>query len=238
MVDRELDLMEHVKELRLRLLRALLALALGMLLALPLVTPALDLLLRIAQDVQFIAVSPLKPVSVFFQIAFVLGMAIAAPFVLYQLYSFAAPALYPHERRLVLLLLPGSALLFALGFAFSLGVLVPVSLPVLRGFMPASVTATYTLDEYLKFVINLTAWIGVAFQVPLVLMLLAAFGWVRPEQLRRLRREVIFGAAMLAALITPTVDPFTMILVTGPFVLLYELGILLSWLVTRKRSTG
>lgn len=229
-------LLEHLAELRVRLLRSLVALFVAILIAFPLVNPALDWLLQTASEVTLIALSPLKPVAVFFKIAFGLGLALASPFIAYQAYSFIAPGLYPQERRWLLLSLPGVTVLFVAGGAFALGVLVPLSLPVLQGFMPAQVKATYTLEAYLDFVVALATWMGVMFQVPLVLMLLSAVGAVRPAQLRRWRRGVIFGSAVLAAIITPTVDPFTMLLVTGPFVVLYELGIGLSWLVTRRRQ--
>lgn len=236
MVDHELDFMEHVAELRRRLLRSLLALLLGMLLALPLVTPALNFLLKTAQDVELIALSPLNPVAIFFKIAFTLGLALASPYIIFQVYAFVKPGLYPHERRMVWLSLPAVFLLFFLGFAFALGVVVPLSLPVLRGFMPAQVTPTYTLEAYLNFVTSLMVWMGVLFQVPLLMMLLTSFGLIEPGRLRRWRRGMIFGAAVLAALITPTVDPVTMLLVTIPMVGLYELGIFLSWLVYRSRK--
>lgn len=231
----EAPLLEHLAELRGRLLRSLAALFVTTLIALPLVTPALDLLLNTAQGVTFIAFSPLKPVSVFFKIAFGLGLALASPFIAYQAFSFVAPGLYPHEKRWLLLTLPGVGVLFVAGAAFALGVLVPLSVPVLQGFMPAQVTATYTLEAYLDFVVALATWMGVMFQVPLVVMVLTGLGLVRPAQLRRWRRGVIFGSAVLAAIITPTVDPFTMLMVTGPFVALYELGIVLSWLIARQR---
>ncbi len=234
MQDPPLALIEHIAELRLRLLRCLIATLVGVVLALFFTEPVLDYLLGTAQQVQVIAVSPLAPTAVFFKVAMILGLVVASPYIFYQLYSFLAPGLFPHEKRLLLFGLPGSLLLFALGVAFALWVLVPLSLRFLQGFLPSLVTPTYTLDAYLSFVTTLMVWMGIVFQIPLVMATLARFGLVREHQLRRWRKGALFGAAVLAAVITPTVDPFTMTVVTLPFLLLYEFGLVLVRLVTRR----
>ncbi len=237
-LDPQRDLIEHIAELRLRLLRSLIAVLVGFGLALFFTEPVLLYLLGTAQQVQIIAVSPLTPTVIFFKVAFILGLILAFPYIAYQLYAFMAPGLLPHEKRLLYFSLPGSALLFALGVAFALWVLTPVSLTFLRGFLPALVAPTYTLDEYISFVTTLMLWMGILFQLPLVIAALTRFGLVQVAQWRRWRKGGILGAAVLAAVITPTVDPFTMTVVTVPFLLLYEIGLIIARLVTPRRKTN
>ncbi|HQJ10783.1 MAG TPA: twin-arginine translocase subunit TatC, partial [Anaerolineae bacterium] len=178
------------------------------------------------------------PPIIFFKVTLLLGLLITLPYILYQLYAFVAPGLFPHERKFLLQSVPGVILLFMLGVAFTLLVLIPFSIPVLTGFLSDVVTPTYTLEDYLSFVTTLLLWMGLLFQTPLVMYTLARLDIVQPARLKQLRKLVIFLAAVLAAVITPTTDPFTMLLVTGPFIILYELGLLLARLALRQRRTA
>ena len=234
--DHGMTLLEHVTELRLRLFRALAGLTVGAIIGSFFTTRAIKILTApLGEDVQIIAVSPTAPPIIFFKVALLLGLLIALPYILYQLYAFLRPGLFPHERKFLLLSVPGVIVLFALGMVFTLGILIPFSMPVLMGFLQGIVRPTYTLDEYLAFVTTLLLWMGLLFQTPLVMYTLARLGLVKPTNLRRARKMVIFLSAVVAAIITPTTDPFTMLLVTGPFIVLYELGILLAGLALRQR---
>lgn len=234
--EQQMTLLEHVTELRLRLFRALAGLAVGTLIGSFFTTRAIEVLIApVGENVQIIAVSPTAPPIIFFKVALLLGLLIALPYILYQFYAFLRPGLFPHERKFLLLSVPGVLILFALGVAFTLSVLIPFSMPVLMGFLQNVVTPTYTLEEYLAFVTTLLLWMGLLFQTPLVMYTLARLGLVKPTNLRRARKMVIFLSAVVAAIITPTTDPFTMLLVTGPFVVLYELGIFLAALALRQR---
>jgi sec-independent protein translocase protein TatC len=126
-------------------------------------------------------------------------------------------------------------MLFLLGATFTLTILVPFSIPVLMGFLQEVVTPTYSLEQYLSFVTTLLFWMGLLFQTPLVIYILARVGVVEPKVLKKARKLIIFAAALLAAVITPTTDPVTMLLVMGPFVVLYEVGILLASVALRQK---
>lgn len=233
--DRERPLLEHLAELRLRLLRIVIALMIGAAIGSSFTAKAIEVLTAPVGDVELIAVSPTAPPIIFFKVALLLGLLITLPYILHQIYTFVAPGLFPHERRFLALSVPGVIILFASGVAFTLLVLVPFSVPVLMGFLQDIVTPTYTLEDYLSFVTTLLLWMGLLFQTPLVMYTLARLGVIKPANLKRLRKLIIFLAAVAAAIITPTTDPFTMLLVTGPFIVLYELGILLAGVALRQR---
>lgn len=234
--DRERPLLEHITELRLRLLRIVVALIIGATISSFFTPRALEILTDPVGDIELLAISPTAPPIIFFKVALLLGLVLTLPYILYQIYAFIAPGLFTHERRFLLLSVPGVIVLFAAGIAFTLLVLVPFSIPVLQGFLPNIVTHTYTLQDYLSFVTTLLLWMGLLFQTPLVMYTLARLNVIQPANLKRLRKLIIFLAAVMAAIITPTTDPFTMLLVTGPFIVLYELGILLASLALRQRT--
>ncbi len=231
----KLTVLEHLQELRSRLFRALFALFLGIGIGLLLTKRVIDFLIRPVQD-HVIVLSPIEGPLKYFEVTLSLGLIIALPFIVYQIYAFARPGLYPQERKVVLFAIPGVVLFFLLGTAFTLLVLIPLSMPMLSGFLGDLVTPTYSLDEYLSFVTTLLLWMGLLFQTPLVLYVLARLGIINPHTLKRARRMVIFLAAVVAAVITPTHDPVTMTLVLVPFVALYELGVLLTGLAMKQRS--
>jgi sec-independent protein translocase protein TatC len=230
-----MTLLDHIGELRLRLFRAVIALLLGTGVGLAGARPAIGLLIRPVEG-HVTVLSPTEAPAIYFKVAFVLGFGVALPYIAYQIYAFVRPGLYPQERRYVLLGIPAMVVLFGLGVLFAMTVLVPFSLPVLMGFLADEVTHIYSLQEYLSFVTTLLLWMGLLFQTPLVLYLLARLGVVQPQKLKQLRKIVIFLAFLVAAIITPTTDMLTMLLVTGPFIVLYEIGILLAGLGMRQKT--
>ncbi len=234
--DEEMTLLEHFQELRWRLLRSLLAWLIAAVALSPLVPAIIAWLAAPLGERTLVALTPTETAIIYFQMTLAAGFAVAFPYIAFQLYRFLAPGLYPSERRLILVGLPAASVLFALGILFAVRVLLPLALPFLTGMLRDVVRPLYSLREYLAFVTTLSLWMGLLFQTPLLLYALAYLGLVTPAQLRRARRWVIFGAAFLAAVITPTTDPVTMLLVTLPFVALYEGGVLLARLAARPRQ--
>ncbi len=254
-----MPLMEHLRELRTRLIWSVLALVGGMLISLPLSRFVISgfsldlpqtsfevagrsislperleitgLLGMCTECAQIIMISPLEGLITWMRVALVLGLILSTPIILYQLVAFVLPALYPRERRLLFLMLPGAAVMFAIGLAFGFVVVLPRSINFLIGFAESSgigASATPTLANYIAFVTNLLFVIGVAFETPLVVYLLAKIGILTPATMSRYRRHAILVIAVLAAVLTPTPDPFTMFLVMAPMYVLYELGGILS----------
>ena len=238
MAEVQLTLLEHLGELRSRLLRVAVAVLVGAIAGSFITTPVIKVLVRPLGTGRIVALSPTEAPLAYFRVTLFLGLILALPYVLYQLYAFVAPGLHSHERSLLLVGFPAVLLLFTLGALFTMTVLVPISLPLLMAFLQDVVQPVYSLERYLAFVTTLLLWMGLLFQTPLVLYAAARLGLVTPDALRRARKMVIFLAALAAALITPTTDPITMLLVTAPFVALYEVGLLLARLAARQRSSS
>jgi sec-independent protein translocase protein TatC len=190
--------------------------------------PILKLLVAPLGDQVPIAISPTEAPAVFFKVAIVIGLVISMPVIIYQLFQFARPGLESNEQRYVIIGAPVASLSFALGVVFAALVLLPAALPFLQGFLFGIVEQRYSIDLYVSFVSNILVWAGVVFETPLVMYFLAKLGVVNHEGFAKARRLVVIGAAAGAAVITPTTDPVNMLLVMVPFMLLYELGILLA----------
>ena len=234
--EKEMTLLDHITELRKRLFRAVVAVILMTLLASLVVDYVVAWLVKPLGGALVVALSPTEAPMTYFKIALVLGVGASLPYLLYQIYSFIAPGLFVNERKTILFIIPAIMVFFILGALFTLQILVPLSMPVLMGFFGTVVTPQYSLEKYLSFVTMLLLWMGIIFQTPLVIYVIALLGIVTPKQLSQAWRLVVFAAAIFAAVVTPTTDMFTMLLVTGPFVVLYFFGILLARLAARQRA--
>jgi len=234
--ENEMTLLDHIQELRKRLFRSVIAIILATVAATLVVDYVVAWLVKPLGGAIVVALSPTEAPMTYFKIALVLGFGVSIPYILYQIYAFTAPGLFTNERRTFLFGLPAVLVLFSLGALFTLQILIPISMPVLMGFFGTVVTPTYSLEKYLSFTTTLVLWMGILFQTPLVIYVIALFGIVTPKQLRQGWRLVVFIAAIFAAVITPTTDPITMLLVTGPFVVLYFVGILLASVAAKQRA--
>jgi sec-independent protein translocase protein TatC len=150
------------------------------------------------------------------------------PVIVYQLGRFLAPGLTKQEKRWLYLLVPGATISFVAGAAFAYFVMLPTAIPFLQGFMSDIIEQSWAIGEYLSFVTSLVFWIGLAFELPLFVFFLAKLGIISPEMLTKNRKYAYLGIAVVAAIITPTVDPLNMLLVMGPLMVLYELGVILA----------
>jgi sec-independent protein translocase protein TatC len=223
-----MTLLDHLNELRQRLLRAIIALAVGVVIGTFLTPPVLEILIAPLGGQSPLAIAPTETTAVFFKISIVLGIVIAMPVLVYQMFQFAAPGLEPREKRYIIIGAPLAALSFAAGVIFAAKVLLPAALPFLQGFLSGIVEQRYSIDRYISFVSNILLWAGLVFETPLVMYFLAKLGVVTHQGFAGARRIVIVGAAAGAAVITPTTDPVNMLLIMIPFLLLYEFGILLA----------
>lgn len=226
--DARMSILEHLDELRNRLLKAVLALIVGLVAGTFLAPQLLRLIVAPLGDQVPLALGPIEAPLVFFKVSLIIGFVVAMPVIVYQLFRFVAPGLEPRERRYVLLGAPAVALSFAGGVVFAALVLLPATIPFLRGFLGGIVDQRYSIDRYVSFVSTILLWAGVVFETPLVMLFLSKLGVITPAGFAKARRGVIIGAAVVAAIITPTHDPFNMVLIMVPFLVLYELGILLS----------
>ena len=223
-----MTLLGHLEELRQRLIRVIIALAIGVVGGMAMAPRVLGILVAPLEGNVPQALSPTEGPAVFFKVAVVIGIVFAMPVIVYQVFQFMRPGLEPHERRYVLIGAPVASFCFAVGVVFAAMVLLPTAIPFLQGFLSDVVEHNYSIDYYMSFVSNILLWAGLVFETPLVMFFLAKLGAATPQGFAKARRVVVVGAAVGAAIITPTVDPVNMLLVMGPFLLLYELGILLA----------
>ena len=227
-------ILPHLVELRQRLGLVFVALVVGVLLSFLFSRQILDLLTDpIGGISQLEATEVTEPLSVFVRVAFLSGFVLAMPFMLTQIWLFIAPALREDEFRLIFLLLPAAIILFWGGACFAYFIMLPVAIPFLVNFM--DIPATPRPASYVSFITRLTFWVGASFETPLVALVLARMGLITPTTLTRNWRYAFVGIAIVAAIITPTVDPVNMALVMLPLALLYGLSIVLAKLAYRER---
>ncbi|MCA0452472.1 MAG: twin-arginine translocase subunit TatC [Chloroflexi bacterium] len=227
-----MSLWDHLDELRSRLFKAILALVLGTLVGVAIATPVLEFLIQ-PYGRALVVLDPTGGVVQYFRVALLVGGILSIPMITYQLLAFILPGLTSREKRILVLSIPPVTLLFLVGVVFAWFILIPPALDFLVNFQTDIFRAEWTSDRYLGFVTSLLFWMGVAFETPLVFFVLSILGFVTPRPLIQNWRIAIVGAAIAAAIITPTVDPVNMGLVMGPLLALYLLSILLVWIGMR-----
>ena len=227
----EQPFVEHLMELRARIIRALLAVAAAA--ALLALWPgasrlydwvAAPLIASLPQGATMIATSVVSPFTVPLKVLLVAALMLALPYVLYQAWAFVAPGLYRHEKRLVLPLVISSTLLFFCGVAFCYFIVFGKAFAFIQHFAPESITAAPDIEAYLGFVLTMFLAFGAAFEVPVAVVLLARVGIVTAQQLRGWRSYFVVLAFIVAAFITPP-DVISQLALAAPMCLLYELGI-------------
>lgn len=232
-----MTLLEHVSELRDRLFKSVIALAIGSAVGLILSEQILKVLLGpYGPSKTLLVTNPTSPLTNVFTVSVTTGAILALPFILYQILAFVFPGLLPHEKRWILIGLPFGFALFAAGAAFAFFVMLPAAVSFLTGIFPSVFNVALTPDEYIPFVAGVMFWMGVAFEMPLIIFVLAKANVVNARVLKRHWRWAIIIVAALAALITPTPDPINMSIVMVPLLLLYGLSIVLAALARRNAT--
>lgn len=233
-----MTLMEHLIELRSRLIWVVSALLIGTLVAMLFVNPLLRFITKPLTELgaDTIAIGPTDTIAIFFKVSITVGAVFAMPVIVYQLIAFVSPGLYPNEKRMLLFTLPGVMVLFGLGAAFAYFMLLPVAVGFLQNFLGDVIRQEWTIDRYVGFVTRIVFWIGVAFEMPLVIAFMARAGLVSGPQLLRVWRQAIVVIAIIAAAITPTIDPINMTIVMLPLIALYMGSVGLAYLLYRQRA--
>jgi len=239
--DRKYTLFEHLSELRSRLLRALIAIALTTGVTFFFVDEIFHFLVRpilpyLPEPKKLIVISPLEQVIAYLKIAVMGGIFAASPIILYQVWRFVAPGLYPNEKKMVLPFVFLGTIFFLGGAAFAFWVFLPITFHFLIGVLPGDVIPQFTVERYYSLVTQFLVAFGLVFELPLILSLLSLAGVVTTKVLKRFRKYAIIGAFVVSAIITPTVDPYTQTLMAMPLILFYEIGILFAWFTERRRQ--
>jgi sec-independent protein translocase protein TatC len=228
------SLWDHVETLRMHLLRIVIALAIGVGISFYFTIPLMGYLAAPAGGLEKLqAIEVTEEVGVFMRVALMSGIAMMLPYIAFELWLFAAPGLRPRERKMGLAGIPLATLLFLGGMTFTFYALLPAALPFLGNF--TAVSQFWTAREYFKFVTGLMLWIGLFFEFPLVIYILTSIGLVKPRLLLNQWRLAVVIIAIIAAAITPTVDPVNMGLVMIPMTLLYFISIGLSFIAYAGR---
>jgi sec-independent protein translocase protein TatC len=237
--EKVMTFFEHIDELRGRVLRALIAVGLGMCVSV-LFTNNVIQYLSASYGQKLALLEPTDSVVTFFRVALTLGAILAMPVITYQLFMFVLPGLTRKEKRWVFLTLPGTTALFMIGLLFTWFYLVPVYVGFLSSFQSNVFFTNWTADSYITFVMAVLFWHGAAFEAPLVFYVLARMGMVTARSMLHYWRHAIVVAAILSAFITPTVDPITMTVVVVVLIGLYALSIVLVFFATRlnRRRLG
>ena len=226
---------EQVEALRAHLLRAVLGIVIGVGIAFAFTQQLVNFLaVPIGGLSHLKAIEVTESVGVFMKVALLAGVAVSLPYVAFEFWLFAAPGLRPRERWFGLIGIPLAAIFFIGGMAFTYYMLLPSALPFLLNFL--GIQAQVRPQSYFDFVTGLLFWIGIAFEFPLVIYVLTAMGFIKPHILARQWRIAVVIIAIMAAAITPTVDPVNMGLVMLPMILLYFISIGLSYMAYSGRK--
>lgn len=236
----EMPFLDHLEELRWRIFYSLIALTITTIIGF-LVVHYLGVLELLIRPAEFLVgeeglkyFNPATPFFVTLKLGLVVGIILAFPVVVYQLWAFLSPALKREEKRVIIPSLYFGMVLFAAGVAMAYFLVLPLALQFLSGFQQAYLDPVIEVGEYLGFVTKLLVAFGVVFELPVVIMILSALGLVTPAFLREKRRHAIVGMATLAVMLTPG-DLASTILMMAPMMLLYEGSIFLSVMIHRKR---
>ena len=233
-------LVDHLIELRSRLLRGVVGLIVVFLALMPFADTlynrlAAPLISKLPAGGHMIAVDPAGGFFVPMKLAFFAALFVSAPWLLYQAWAFVAPGLYQKEKKLAMPLLVSAVLLFYAGCAFAYFLVLPAVFGFLTQFTPDVVQMMPDLGKYVDFVLVIFLAFGASFELPVALVILVALGWVTPKQLREWRGYAVVGIFVIAAIITPP-DVVSQLMLAIPMMILYELGILASRFVSPKKA--
>ncbi|HEY9631085.1 MAG TPA: twin-arginine translocase subunit TatC [Coleofasciculaceae cyanobacterium] len=221
----EMSLFDHLEELRLRIFYALAAVAVGVVVCFIFVNPIVELLEVPAKGAKFLQLAPGEYFFVSIKVAAYSGILVASPFILYQIVQFVVPGLTRRERRLLAPIVFGSTILFVVGLAFAYVALIPAALNFFVNYGEGVVEQLWSIERYFEFVLLLLFSTGLAFQIPVIQLLLGMLNIVNSKQMLAGWRYVILGAAILGAVLTPSTDPVTQSLLAGAVLGLYFGGI-------------
>ena len=238
----EMPFLDHLEELRWRIVWALGALVIGLALGF-LIVVKLDLIRILQQPIapymsghKLVYTHPGDTFSITLSASFMLAVIIASPVIIYQVWAFLSPALYKHERRVVIPVILGAVLLFAAGVALAYLFVLPMTLRFLMNFQVESLEPMITATGYFSFVMVLALTFGAVFELPLLILALAALGIVTPQFLARFRRYAFVLSFLLSAIVTPGDIFIATVALTAPLYLLYELSVLLANVIFRRRA--
>lgn len=237
----EAPLLEHLSELRTRLVRCLIAVGVGFAGCYAFAERLLGILLKPLTDVlpkgsMLIATSLPEKFFTVMKLALVCGLFVASPYIFYQLWKFVTPGLYKKERRLILPVALATAVCFVGGALFGYFVVFPFGFKFFVDYASDYITIMPTISAYFSLAVTLLFAFGLIFELPVFIFFLTSLGLVTTRTLRKFRRWAILAIFIVSAILTPTPDAINQLLMAGPMCVLYEVGIWVSWFVDRSRK--
>ncbi len=238
---KEMSFLEHLEELRWTIIKALIGIIIASIISWSFIDFIVnDILLLPARSIG-VKLQNLKPFGqlfLYFQVAVLSGLILSLPWVVYQIWLFISPALHRHERKYVSLVVIFTTISFLIGALFAYFILLPYSLNFAFTFGSEIIENRFAIDEYLSIVISMIILSGFIFELPMLSFFLTKLGLLTPKIMRRYWRYAIVIILILSAIITPTVDPVSQLLLAVPLLLLYEISIWISKISMRKKSEG
>jgi sec-independent protein translocase protein TatC len=235
--DREMTLLEHLEELRGRLIRMMVALIAGVLVAV-IPIPGLNSITGLVFDaivneakaagVLVVSIRPGETFFTYLEVALVVGAGLAMPVIIYQILAFVTPALYANEKKYMYMAVPGVFFSFLCGVSFCYFLTLPFATRFLAGFLAGTIAPQWSAEKYVDFVASFVFWVGVMFELPIVMFFLSKLGVVTAQRMARFRKYAFVLAFVIGAAITPTPDPINQTIISLPVYFLFELGLLLA----------
>jgi sec-independent protein translocase protein TatC len=243
--DGRMSLMEHLTELRDRVIKVVIAVVIGMVAAFLLYDPIFDFLLEPYKDAcinsatncDLLATDPLEGFGVRMKLAMYGGIFFAMPVILWQLWRFITPGLYTHEKRYAIPFMVSALTLFVMGAAIAFWTL-PQALTFLQNIAGDNIVNAYSPNKYFTLITYMMLAFGVGFEFPIVLVFAQMIGVLTPQALVRARRYAIVGICVLVAVITPSGDPFSMLALSIPMIVFYELSIAIGKILQRRKRAA
>lgn len=234
-VNNPQSLLVHLDALRKHLFRAALVLVAATVIAFAFASQIINLLAYPVGGIDaLVAIDPTEPIGTFMRVSLLTAFAVTLPYIILEIWLFIGPGLSRDSRIFGLYSIPVAVIFFVGGMAFTFFVILPQAIPFLVNF--GGITSQIRPSSYIRFVTSIMFWIGIAFQFPLIIYVLARVGLVRAQVLIDQWRLAIVIIAIISAMITPTIDPVNMGLVMGPMIVLYFLGVLLAKIAERGRD--
>ena len=237
----EMSFLDHLEELRWRIVKSVLGLIVAIVLCgiysdwlvnVVLLAPST----RTVPPLNIINTIPYGQITFYMVVVLVAGLIVSSPWILYQLWKFVEPGLYPRERKYISGIVVFTSVCFLAGVAFAYFVMLPYMLQFFATFGSGSIQNLLSVNEYMNFVLQLVLISGLIFELPMVSYFLGRFGILTPAFMRHYRRHAIVVIMIAAAVITPTTDPFTMLVFSVPMLVLYEVSIWVSAVANKKRN--
>ncbi|MEA3224201.1 MAG: twin-arginine translocase subunit TatC [Thermodesulfobacteriota bacterium] len=233
--DKRRPILQHLGELKGRLIKCLIAVAVGIGISFPFCPQIFEILKSRAEGIDLIYTHVVEYLGTYMKLALYCGVALALPFVIYQVIMFISPGLKAREKRYLYSLMPAVALLFISGVAFAYFILLPPALNFLLTFSGEIARPLITIENYVSVIIRLLFAMGLVFEIPLVMSFLNMIGVVTPQWMTKNRKWAFVVAFILGAAITPTMDPVNQTLVAAPIIILWEMSICLAKLIQKRQ---